>query len=669
MGLFRFNSNRLLGGLVFFAVATFIPCASVAAEGLSAEDTRLSRAAFDAMEKEDWEGVRRLAAKIQDPVAAKLIFWMDIVRVGTKAPFEEIARFISTNPDWPEQSRLQRRAEEAMTDETPPKDILAWFGEGRKPVSATGSFRYGSALWRNGNKEHGREVLRKAWIEGNFPRHLEKEFYRRYRKLLSANDHVERLDRLLWEGHNGSARRMLWKVSSKHRLLGEARFLLRQMKGNVDRAIAKVPANLKKDQGLVYERLRWRRRKGHDLSAIELLKGLSEYPERARVWWRERSILARRLLRAGAALKAYRVASQHGLSSQNGTAKGVEYAQAEWLSGWIALQFLSDHEGALNHFVRMFGMVKSSISQARGAYWAARATEAMGQSEKAVVWDRIAAMHSTTYYGQLSAERLSPGTRLAFPGFIKPSAEEAVAFARHEMMRVVEVLSAIGKKEEMGTFIMALYKAKETAEWRALAVALAYNHGRQDTAIILAKKSAQRGHVLVAGVYPSVSLPKSGSGMSAAEIPLVLSIIRQESAFDPTSTSRAGARGLMQIMPRTALLTAKKFKKPYSRERLLNDPYYNLELGQAYLEMRLEEFGGSYPLTLAAYNAGPANAKRWMRTNGDPRNPEVDVVNWVEMIPYAETRNYVQRVMETLQVYRHLAKADTPLSIGEDLRR
>ena len=639
-----------------------LPLGNAAAGPLAPQDSAAAKAAIKAIKAGDWKRARRGAARIKEPVAAKLFHWLDLTRNGATASFGRIASFLAENPQWPKRSLLLRRAEEAMTDDMPAEDVLNWFKE-RQPASVDGQVRYGAALLASGQEKAGRAALRAAWVGGNFNKRPERRFYRRYRKYLTRLNHIECLDRLIWGGRYWPARRMLWKVNADWRALSEARLMLMRMNGNVDRAIERVPAALKNHPGLVYERLRWRRRKGLD-TAVELLDGLPADPAHAEKWWRERSILARRALGKGHISEAYRLVQEHGLE------EGPAFAEAEWLAGWIMLRFLNERATAFRHFKAMFKSVAYSISRARGAYWAARAAEEANKKKLAKLWYRSAARYSTTYYGQLAAARLAPGSTTKLAPDPEPSPEEAEAFAKQELVRAFEILNMLGERERLRPFILRLSEIRESPAWQKLTADLARAHHRPDLGIAVAKKASRAGRNLIMAGYPTLSLPPVRIGKPRLEVPLVLAVVRQESAFQPEAQSDAGARGLMQLLPRTARNVAKELKIKYARHRLTADPRFNLKLGQAYLASLLSAFEGSYVLALAAYNAGPARARRWMRVHGNPRDATIDAIDWIEMIPIEETRNYIQRVMEGVQVYRgRLNGMEVVLRLERDLKR
>ena len=472
----------------------------VGAQLLSATEVARAKAAFQAIEAGKWKQAERAAAGVRDPLFAKIVRWFDYERPDTRVSFNEISGFIERNPDWPSHDRLLRNAEEAMTRGASFTAVLDWF-DVHEPESAAGLERLGAALLASRKTVEARTVLRRAWVEGNFTKQREKAFYKRYRRHLTREDHVSRLDRLIWAGRTWPARRMLWKVNADYRSLALARLMLMRNEGNVDHAIAQVPTHLKGDPGLVYERLRWRRRKGRDPSAREMLAQAPEHPPRADKWWSERAALARHALRDGHVSEAYRIVRDHGLEA------GADFAEAEWLAGWIALRFLGDHSEALNHFVALFQAVRYPVSRARGAYWAGRAAMALNEPKLARHWYLTATRHPTTYYGQLAQARLQPGQGLVLPSEAKPSDTEAAQFVGFELVRAVRLLSEAGQGERLRPFILALGEAYDAPGWRVLTASLAGVHGRPDLGITVAKKANQRAGEIILGGYPMLSPP------------------------------------------------------------------------------------------------------------------------------------------------------------------
>ena len=661
------GSGHHLAGVVIAVGALLYAGVGGAADILSPADIRIAKAAFKDVELNRATRARQTIAKASDRTLKKLFDWVDFERTGTDASFARITTFIDKNPNWPRLRRLQRRAEEAITDSDPARRIADWLTK-HPPVSGYGMVGLGEARSALGQKDEGGRLIRRGWIAGNFAQTRERQIIRRHRRLLTRDDHGRRLERLLWDGQTSAAWRMLRYVDKDTSLLAQARIALRRKSGGVDAAIARVPQALKQHPGLVYERLRWRRGKGRYDEARDLV--LAPPPDmgrRSAIWWGDRAILARDALTEGYITDAYRVAAEHGMKASS----GEPFAEAEWLAGWIALRFLGDPGTAKGHFQTMFGAVTYPISRARGAYWAGRALEAAGAHADAAAWYRRGAAYVTTYYGQLAAQRLGPETLFTLPPAPAADAARAKALGDHEMATVIKIIAAIGRQDRMRPFVRALEASDPSPAWRYLAGRLASAHGRADLGVALAKRSALDGRVIVETGYPSLDLPgPRGAGVALLEKPLVLATVRQESAFYAGAKSGAGARGLMQLMPRTASRVATRLRIPYSRSRLMTDGPYNLRLGQAYLAEMVQQFSGSYVLALAAYNAGPNRAQRWIKRNGDPREVAVDVIDWVEQIPFSETRNYIQRVMENLQIYRQrLRGSEVALSLEGDLNR
>ncbi len=647
---------RTLSALTTFAIV--LTAASLPrAEPLSASDAKAIRVAVAASKSGNWKSATARASRTSAALPGKIVAWLKFKSAKSGATSEDIIRFIDANPEWPSLRLLRQRAEEALTEATPDSVVLEWFA--RYPaVSAAGVIGHLAALVRAERHDEAKELARRTWIDFDMGRSQERSFRRQFRKLLRPQDEAARLDRLLWDERVSAARRQMRYVEKDHRALAEARIRLIQRRGGVDAAIARVPNHLVEAPGLVYERLRWRRKKYFDESALELLIPQRDDLVRPSQWWTERHILARRVLRTGNASLAYRLASEHGL------APGQDHAEAEWLAGWIALRFLHEHETAFLHFKALFENVRYPISRSRGAYWAGRAAEAAGKHAIAAFWYRLAASHVTTFYGQLAAAQLSRKQQPVIPPEVSPRAEEAKKFEQHELVRIVRALSSVDAKLELEPFFRQLAElASGPAMW-TLTARLARQVGRSDLAVLVAKKAAQTGVVLSESGYPALPVQH---GLKP-DVALVHAVIRQESAFDPAAVSPRGARGLMQLMPRTAQSLAQQLNISHRRSLLTADPAYNMRLGSAHLAELLETYDSSLVLSLAAYNAGKSQVRRWLADHGDPRNLSADAIDWVESIPIGETRNYVQRVLENFSVYTqrlHGRRADSFLEVPD----
>ncbi|BDW95927.1 lytic transglycosylase [Thalassospira tepidiphila] len=600
---------------------------------------------LDAVEDGKTDIFEQLLTNFDDPLLQKAAEWMLLTAPNSGHSFEEITAFIDAHPKWPNQALLRQRAEEAMTDAVPDEEILAWFKRSA-PVTADGATRQIKALLGAGQESAAIALVRSSWINENFGSGQERRFLDRYGEYIDQETHQQRLDRLLWEGRLTTAARMMKYVSDDYRRLAEARAALRAMSGGVDGAINRVPEKYRDDPGLIYERVRWRRKKDRDQDARDLLlsqaNDLAYISIRPQYWWLEKAILARRALQKGHITDAYRLVANHGQVDPG------DIAEAEWYAGWIALEFLGDADIALTHFQNLYDVVQYPISLSRGSYWAGRANEALGDQKRAKEWYAIAAEHAHTFYGQLAIDKLGskPSYSVEQP---VPTAEQRAEFEAQELTQVVRKLGAMGLGNIIRPFIMALVYEHDEPEYLAMATDLAREYGRTDLGILAAKRSIRTGSGYLDAAYPIHEQVPLGRAPDPA---LVHAIMRQESLFNPQAVSSAGARGLMQLMPATAKRMAQSLKLDYDTDRLIEDPSFNIAVGRAYLSRLLDRWDGQEVLTIASYNAGPTRVRQWINEYGDPRDPDVDLVDWIEMIPYSETRNYVQRVMEGTYVYR-----------------
>ncbi|MDF2366004.1 lytic transglycosylase domain-containing protein [Sneathiella sp.] len=628
---------------------------------LSARDMKLYKEAFAAADKQQWNRAIEIAGRAKYRLPADIIDWRYFSAYRNHASFAQITRFIEAHPDWPGQRTLRRRAEQALDDTVGQARILKWFA-GHEPVTGIGMYRYGDALISSGKQADGTDWLRKAWLLGEFSKQTEQEILRRYGGLFTTEDHQKRLDHLLWERETDAAVRLFPFLSEDMKKLATARIRLIRNSWNVDQAIRAVPAELQNDPGLIFERAKWRRRKALDEESRELLFEMDDSAPRADKWWPERHVHARKLLAKGHITEAYNLSSQHGLTD------GEDFAAAEWLSGWITLRFLDDAEQALKHFTRLYENVSYPISRARGAYWIGRAKENLGDNVMADYWYKVAAQYYTTYYGQMALHELGQKKLPAIPQITSAKKLIGTENSKDEKILIVRHLAEIGATKWTKPFLLSMAE-KAVSESDYVTVAeLAINIGRPDYAIAVAKRASQLGTELTEINWPTPTLAIQNPPIEPA---LMLAITRQESAFASDAISWAGARGLMQLMPGTAKLVSRQLNVQYSKALLTTDPAYNARLGSAYLASLIERFNGSYVLAIASYNAGPANVRRWLKEWGDPRSGEIDMIDWIEFIPFSETRNYVQRVIENLQVYRErLAQEDgSILKISYDINR
>ncbi|MCW0236380.1 MAG: lytic transglycosylase domain-containing protein [Ferrovibrio sp.] len=613
-------------------------------EILSASDREIGRKALQEAAALRFDAARRIAATAREPMIAQLTRWLWLQSANSGAGFEEITSFIETKPDWPAREALLRRAEEAMDGSTGDGRIIAWF-DAHPPETGLGLLRLGESLLRLGREKEAFPVMRRAWVDGNLALRDEKTLWAEFGDRFSAADNAARTDRLLWDGNIEAARRMLPRLNAEARQLAEARIALANNVSGAEKLVAALPAHLRDDGGLNYDRLRWQRKRGMDDVVEALLYNAPEDLGRAEKWWVERHFRARKAMAEGRISEAYRLAAGHGVKG------GAAMAEAEWLAGWIALRLLQEPKTALKHFVALQDAVRYPVSLSRAAYWLGRTYTALGDAEQARHWYSQAAQHGTTFYGQLGVHELDAKTPLDLPDPIRPTAEQTRHFQRREVVRAAQILVELDMEERLRPFIIRLVNTANTPEDHKLVAQLARNLRRVDLAVASSKRSARQGVILVNEAYPLV---EPMLRVDNPETALVLALSRQESEFNQTAVSPAGARGLMQLMPATAKGVAKDLKLGFDQGQLTQNAGYNVQLGAHYLKSLLQNWDNNYVLALVGYNAGEARVRRWIRDWGDPRQPNVDVIDWIELIPFSETRNYVQRVLEGVQVYRSL---------------
>ncbi|PRY92917.1 soluble lytic murein transglycosylase [Hasllibacter halocynthiae] len=602
-----------------------------------------------------------LSAAGGDGTAARdVVLWHALrARQGT---WDQAADFVARNGEWPGMPLLKARAERLMPAGLPAAEVLRWF-EDHEPQTATGALRYAAALREAGEAEAADAVLAIGWSEG-LPMSPGTE--RQY--LFAAGDildglHEARMDALLWAGHSESATRQMARVGEGWQALARARMALRAgQRDGVNALIAAVPGSHADDAGLAYERFVWRLDRGLEETALDLMLERSDSAERLgrpELWSEVRLDEARALMIRGEARDAYRMASRHRIPED--TEEGVRRATLEWLAGYVALRQLGDAETALRHFREAARTVETPVSVARMGYWQGRALDALGRADEAREAYAAAARFQTAFYGQLAAEAAGLPVDPALAGDL--SAEDG-ALPDTDMLGTVELLLAAGERRLAARFVAHLAESQD----RAGMIALGEWVQRRDPylEVIFGKRAARYGAVLPEFYFPV-------HPMAEADIPIptemALAVARQESEFHPGAGSPVGAQGLMQLMPGTAQDVTRDLGLSYSHARLTSDPEYNATLGAEYLRQLEARFGFNVPMIAAGYNAGPGRPLRWARPGFDPRGATVEeAVDWVERIPFDETRNYVMRVTEGMGVYRQrLAGEPVPLSTGEML--
>ena len=625
--------------------------AKVNSKFYSQRDFDIAKKSIQLMEKRQWKSAISLSKKANDKSIYNFIQWYHLLNSGNQASFYDYMVFIKRNENYPRINRIRYLAEHKLsTEKISPKKIINWFGP-KEPLSGFGKLILGESHIQNGNLDKGTSLIKEGWITADLNRSNMKFFRKKYKKYLDANDYINRADYLAWENKYWDLKRMLRYLPKDYELLYTARQILMSKSYGVDQAIKNVPARLKNDAGLNYDRLKWRRKRGRVDSSLEILfkvKNDKNYLVRPEKWWKERAIMARALIYKKKYELAYKVSSKHSLD------KGPEYAEAEWISGWIALSFLNDPILAIDHFNNFYQNVGYPISLSRGAYWLARSYEEIGDKELSFQWYNEATKYLTTYYGQLAHLKIKPGENFQLTEQQKITDEYKKYFYKKDLVKIVHLLDELNKRKYTKHILKHLASDNIEDGSEILAAELSTNISRYDYAIQIAKQASYEKRFHNDFNYPIISTPKYINGRKIPETAFILSIIRQESEFDMSANSHAGAQGLMQLMPYTAKLVSKQAKLPYSKSRLTRDPEYNINLGSHYIAGLILEYEGAYPFAIAAYNAGPKRVKYWKKINGNPQKKEIDYVDWVELIKFKETRNYVQRVLENYNVYRYI---------------
>ncbi len=597
-----------------------------------------------------------------DPLMDAVVQWDRLRRDNGPTTFAELAGFLHAHRGWPAETILRRRAERLIDDSVSPAARLDYFRD-FPPLSSYARFRLAEARRATGDATLAAADARAAWVAGGLDAVSEIKLQAEFGTVLTAADHSARLDRLLWRGETSAAARMLPLVSPEARALGSARLAA---KLGDDGQVAALSTAQRGDAGLAFDRANAAKRRGDLATARQLLAayagapGLVAEPE---AWLKLRLELARGAMRDGQFDLAYRIAAGHAafplgrLLTEYSLGERQALIDTEWLAGWLALRRLDRPAQALTHFERVTDAAQTPVSQARGEYWSGRAAEAAGNDARP--YYAAAATHADYYYGQLAAEHLGPALTIPAAAPVPVSSTARSTFEQGELVRVTRDLGEIGDRGRQTLFMKALVDRAETPEEQRLLVDLGRSLDRPDLGVLTGKAARLEGELaLVDAAYPMLTLPPE----LASSWTMVHAISRQETQFDRMAVSGANARGLMQLLPGTAAEQAAKLGLPYATSRLTDDPVFNVTLGAAYYARIRDNLGGSHLLAVAAYNAGPGNVRRFIAMNGDPRLPGADLVDWVELIPFAETRDYVQRVLANAVVYDilHPATATMP---------
>ncbi len=609
-----------------------------------------------AIRADRWADAERDVANYADPVASKLITFYRLLAPGA-ATADEITAFIQQNPDWPDQALLERRRQEALASEPDQAAALAQC-ERNQLILPQAMLRCADAEAIAGHHDAAAEEAHRAWLAGITDASGEAAFLRRWSGAIRPDDEWQRFANLAWHDPKAAARQIA-RLDAKDRPAAEARIALQRDTPKAESLFAALSPARQQDSGLMLDYARWLRRNDRTADALALWRKSGDAAQTAApvadraAFWAERHALARRLLQDGDAKGAY------ALTDAPGPLAVEQQLDAEFLASFIALRRLHDPVAAARHFTALAALSNAAITQARAHYWLGRAAAAAGKDARPDY--RQAAAWPTTFYGQLAALALGDDAAalaqrilaLRDPGYTR---DQVLAFTDHEVVRAAAMLAAWGDPHRARAFLLRMDEFAADPADRSLTARLALHLGLPDTAVFVARRMGRDGLLLPDAGWPLAAEPPD----EQVDPAVALGVIRQESSFDIGAVSPSGARGLMQLMPFTAQAVAKQVGVGTSLVSLTTDPSHNMRLGTTYLRQMLDRFDGSLPLAVAAYNAGPHRVDQWLAENGDPRVGPIDMLDWIELIPFNETRNYVQRVLENVVIYRARRGEATP---------
>ncbi len=622
-----------------------LPSKEESADALGADSSAFLQA-LAAFKAADFAAGEAAADSLQTNSLDTAAHWLGLKLHPKEAGFKRLSSFLLLHPQWPAADWLRKRTEETLFAEHHSDRIVkSWFAN-KRPTTAYGKFLVARALAREGDFEAAAALTRDAWRNDDIGQGFDTMFVKELGVFLSYEDHKYRADRLLYSGKNTLALRAAELAGKDEALLARTRALANNGSGG-EKLFSGAPATYYNDPGLLFSRIRWLNNSKKFVEAGVLLRQSPQDPALTidgDAWWAEQRQTARKLLDNGDNETAYLICSRHSARS---TSNKVE---AEFMAGWIALRFLDNPQRAEPHFIAVEAAAETPLQKSRALYWLGRTAEALHRSEneaKAQDFYKKAALHSTTFYGQLSIAKLGLNSQP-----LRPAPQAAPKEAHNETVRSITALLAAGEKEIAAP--LALDAAKNFQDEQqivALGEVIA-KHQDAKLSLVYGKSASYRGVALDHIAFPSYGVPDYAALPGSATRAVVYAVARQESAFDPKAISSAGAMGLMQMIASTARHTAFMKGLSFDITRMLREPAFNAQLGAAHLGILLGEYRGAYLLTFAAYNAGGGRVKQWIDAYGDPRKSSVDPIDWIERIPITETRNYVQRVMENFIVYR-----------------
>jgi soluble lytic murein transglycosylase len=632
-----------------FKVFTPEPKGPLATKTLSDKDFEITKVVFDYVDRKQWKLALSDAQKMQDKTIYTLVNWMYLIDTQSGASFNEYQTFIKNYKDWPRINRIKYLAEHKINfDNNSPSSIIEYFSN-NPPLSGFGRLRLAEAFLENNETEKARNLVKDGFKDAELSKNDLKYFSKIFKKFLTHQDYVLRADYFAYEAKYKDLKDTIDYLNPDYQKLYNARAAL-FTKRSADNLISLVPQSLKEDPGLIYDRIKWRRKKARFDDALTLMnQSASDSLMRNQYLAKERLSVARDKISDKEYKIAYEILKDHRLN------EGADYAEIEWHLGWLALSFTNQTDLALNHFLKMNAAVTYPISKARAAYWIGRTYKKLGQTNQSNTWFRTGSQYGATFYGQLSHIELNE-KRFSINNNFKFSEDKYEEFKKsNPLAKSVIVLKELNRSRYTKDILRHLGDAEQNRTFEEISMAgvLAQEIERLDFAIQIAKNASYKNLNFLEISFPRIEVPKQVKNQKILDSSVILALIRQESEFDTSANSRVGAKGLMQIMPATARLLSKVTNVEFSREKLTKDKDYNLALGSYYIS-DLDDLFGSHYLAFAAYNAGPHRVEKWIKTYGDPRRKQIDAIDFIELIPFHETRNYVQRVSENINVYEYL---------------
>ena len=621
----------------------------------------------------DFAEARAAMQKIGDPAVRKFALWYSYRTEAPDTTPEQISAFLDDNPLWPSRDALAESVEDAVFwREGEPQKVLAHFQE-RRPASGPGKAALGGALVAIGRTDEGNALIREAWRRSLLTPAIEKRLRKEHKTLLGPDDHFARADYLLAQDNKsrlGAVNRILPLVDTERRSSIKARIAVVERSKRAGALLKNLDKRDRNEPGVLLARIQWLRRTDKDKQAWSLLRSAPKSAEaqtNPKQWWVEREPQVRRALNDGNPKTAYALAKDHG-----GDLEEEEFSDAEFLAGWIAFRFLDRTEAAHTHFLASAAAGGLPKRRARASYWLGRTEMALRNERAATARFAEAAQHGHTFYGQLAHQMVAAAdAKAALRTFVPPTKREIEAFAKLDVMKAIMIAQKAKLDSLMPVFLFDLARNLDSAPDITLLCELAIRVASRHHALRMAKIAMNRSFAVEHYAYPG-ALPefKTLGDEKDIEAALLHALTRQESEFNPRTVSGAGAVGLMQLLPSTAKEVARAFDVKFEKDKLISDPAYNVSLGTAFLYQLIRNYDGSYVMALAGYNAGPGRVRQWVRQFGDPRDNAVDPIDWIERIPFTETRDYVHKILESAQIYRsRLDRAPARLQLAEDLHR